>query len=206
MRLFAKLAVLIAVLLLFTGPTFSPPAVEEDNFTHRAQEVEEMLTQMDEELAAYRAQIQKAGEELFEQKSGELRREQAQRWQNELNKLQAELDSKAQQLQAELSSELLTLQLQLMLVTLKPEEQQHKLERINQLQTELATGLKGLEEDFAGRVEELQTEYDQQAERELLALQAELERAMDAEFQEYQFALLENFQSQWGSAMANRSY
>ncbi|NMB01108.1 MAG: hypothetical protein GX971_06240 [Firmicutes bacterium] len=214
LRVFGLFVTLTLIMLLFTGSIASLPEIQaEEHKEDRALLVEELLAIKEAELDAYSEELQQAGEDLFSQKVGELRREQAQRFQNAVNELQAELKAQAQDLQEQVTNEILGFQLQLILVTLTPEEQQEKLAQISNLQDELAVHQEELEESFQLKLQELQTQHEQRAEQEVLALQNGLERTMNDEFAQYRLGLLEELEEELekmgpalGSVRANRSY
>lgn len=214
MRVAFKLVALSAIMFLLTGSGVLLPDLDsEDTLAPRAEYVEQLLAEQEAELEQYRAELQQAGDELFTQKLGNLRREQAQRFQNEINALQAKMQDAAQAVQDEVSSEMLSLQLQLMLVSLSPEEQQEKLEQFTKLQDGLSSRLATIEEEYQDQLQKLEVQHEEQGRQEVLALQSELERAMDDELAHYQLTLLatleeelEKLRFELGSAQSNRSY
>src|SRR5690554_6159647 len=120
------IVVLSCVLVLFTGSVF--PIIKAEPGARVDQE----------ELASYRQQLQAAGEDLFAEMQGELRRAQAQQFQNEAKAMQARLQAELSAVSEDLADEMLKLQLQVMLVSLSTEERQAKLDQISYLQVELA--------------------------------------------------------------------
>ena len=79
--------------------------------------MEDLLAEQDENLASYKAQLQKAGEEIFAEK-GELRRARAQKLQNAIRALQEKMALELKERQEDLNREVLRQQLQLLLVSL----------------------------------------------------------------------------------------
>ena len=67
--------------------------------------MEDLLAEQDENLASYKAQLQKAGEEIFAEKKGELRRARAQKLQNAIRALQEKMALELKERQEDLNRE-----------------------------------------------------------------------------------------------------
>lgn len=159
-----------------------------------------------EKLLAYEAELLQAAEELLSAKAGEIRREQAQELHDAAADLRKELQDTAAQGQRELEQELLGLQLELVFVTLTPEEQEAKLKDIEALQEELRLYQEELEEEFQTRLQDLQAEHESLAQKRLEAFHRELDQAVREELAAYRQQLLVELDGQLSRALANGPY
>ncbi|HBG01540.1 MAG TPA: hypothetical protein DDW87_08215 [Firmicutes bacterium] len=196
LRVPGRLLVLGAILVLLSGsfvvtnPHTATAAVE------RQAAMESLLAQQDEDLAGYSEHLRQAGEDIFAEKQGELRRARAQKLHNDARALQAQIQLELKELQDELGSEILRQQLQLMLVSLDKEEQQARLGQIEELQEQIKGAQASLEEDYQEKLDVLQAEHERRGTEELLALQMEVERAMEEELVYYSEGLLRDLEEE----------
>lgn len=198
MRVISRLLVLSAVLILLSGSLVGAhqSAVITSPEEQTQINLESLLTKQEEDLEDYRLQLQKAGEETYAERQGELRREQAQNLHNEARALQAHVKGQLQELQDELQGELLRQQLQLMLVTLDEKQQQARLDHIAELQNQMQVAQESLEEEYQDQLEQLQATHEERSLTELAALKTEVERAMDDEFAQYRLGLLQELEEE----------
>ena len=214
LRVIIKLFVLGTVVILlsgslvFTGAQERPSGAVEGEWV-----IEDFLARQEAELEAYELELKQAGEDLFAQKQGELRRAQAQRFQSEAKVLKATLEAELRALQDELSKEMLGYQLQLMLVSLTPEEQRARLELLSNLQDQMAATQTELEAAYKEQLLQLQAEHEEAARAEILGLKAQVEGVMEEEFAEYRLGSLKELDEEFAkmnsasrSVHANRSY
>jgi len=150
------------------------------------------------EGANYEQELLQAAEELFAEKGGELRREQAQKLHDAAAALREELQARAAAEQQDLNKELLGLQLELLFVSLAPQEEEEKLLELAAVQEELRDLQDQLEAEYKERMEELQTIHEAELGRRLAALEVELFQAVQEELALYRLAL--------SRAQANGSY
>ncbi len=206
MRL-AGMISLILVLSLLTGS--SPWLLPQAGAAGPVEDTpgaEKLLARQEEKLLAYEAELLQAAEELLSAKAGEIRREQAQELHDAAADLRKELQDTAAQGQRELEQELLGLQLELVFVTLTPEEQEAKLKDIEALQEELRLYQEELEEEFQTRLQDLQAEHESLAQKRLEAFHRELDQAVREELAAYRQQLLVELDGQLSRALANGPY
>lgn len=171
-----------------------------------SQAIEALLKEQEEELEEYRAYLQQAGEDTFQQKQGELLRAQAQQLHNEAKKLRTSLEAKYQVLTEGISQEILRQQLQLMLVSLDEGQQEARLARIAELEEERQTVRVELDAEYQAELHELQARHEERSRQAVIQLRAEIERAMEEEFAQYQLALLQDLEgriAKMGPALAS---
>lgn len=196
MRVLSRLVVLSVVLILLSGSVISSGQRPVQDQLDWQKILDEMLAQQEQDLQDYRDQLQRAGEDVFADKQGQLFRAQAQKLHNEARLLKAQVEEEIQALQQELSAKLLREQLELMLLTLDEKGQEVRLERIAQVQEELQTAQEGLREEYEKRLLVLQEEHERRSHEETEALKAEVEKAMDDEFAQYQLTLLQQLEEE----------
>jgi hypothetical protein len=180
-----RLLLLSAVLILLSGSLAATEEVVAPSSLEESKTMEDLLAEQDENLASYKAQLQKAGEEIFAEKKGELRRARAQKLQNAIRALQEKMALELKERQEDLNREVLRQQLQLLLVSLDPEEQRSRLGQIAELQEQMEAVQALVEEEYQQKFEWIHAEHEGQGVEEILALQREVERAMQQELAHY---------------------
>ena len=214
MRKWSGLIGLVLLLTLLSGSTAAlPPAASADSHAQRTARAGELLAQHGVELAAFEAELVQAAEELLQERAGELKREQAQKLHGAVAALREELQMQAEQSQKELNKELLGLQLQLVLVSLSPQEQEEKLAEMAALQEELELIQEELEAEFQERVQQLQAEHEELAPAVSWLSRRNWRPPSGEELASYDQRLwaelereLAEVDSRLSSALANRSY
>lgn len=211
-----SLIILSLAALILTGSALALPQqerLEPDLGTERVEQLAELLEAFEDELAAYRLELQKAGEELFAQREGELRRAHSQGLKMAADALQAEAQEALEEAQSGLNRELLTLHLELLLVSLSPEEQEAKLQQLAQIQDELGKLQGHFQEQLEQDLNKLEEEYEQSWQAERAALQEQVEQTLSDEFNQYRLGLLAELEQaagklgpSLGSAGSKRSY
>lgn len=196
MRITSRLLVLGAVLILLSGSLVTTRQSAATSSPEWQLEVQSLITRHDKDLENYKSQLQQAGEDIYAEKYGELRRAQAQELHNAVKALQAQMEQELREVQEELTDELLLQQLQLMLVTLDARQQEARLETITQLQSQLESTQEDLEATYQEQVQQLQAEYEQRAQEEAVALQRAVERHLEVEFAQYELALTQEFEAE----------
>ena len=212
MRVTGRLLVLGTMLILLSGSLVSTnQSVAVAPSWQTAVDVERFLAEQDVALEDYRLSLQQAGEEIFAEKRGELRRAQMQQLHSEAKTLQAQKEEQIKEVQTELADELLRQQLQLMLVSLDKDQREARFEVITQLQKEFTSIQTDLETELQEELHELEAAHEEGSQEEVAILRAEVERAMDEELTSYRLALMKELEEEIAkldtpsrSALANR--
>jgi len=166
--------------------------------------IEALLMEQEEELKKYALELKQAGEELFAEKLGELRRAHMQAMHDEAKRLRFQAEDKLKELEAKLGGDMLRQQLQLMLVTLDEDQRQARLKVMEQLQGELAAAQVDLEAELQEQLLQLEAEYEARSQGEAARLLAEVEQALEEELADFRRSLFQDLARSSRSALANR--
>ena len=166
--------------------------------------IEALLMEQEEELKKYALELKQAGEELFAEKLGELRRAHMQTMHDEAKRLRFQAEDKLKELEAKLGGDMLRQQLQLMLVTLDEDQRQARLKVMEQLQGELAAAQVDLEAELQEQLLQLEAEYEARSQGEAARLLAEVEQALEEELTDFRLRLFQDLARSSRSALANR--
>ena len=166
--------------------------------------IEALLMEQEEELKKYALELKQAGEELFAEKLGELRRAHMQAMHDEAKRLRFQAEDKLKELEAKLGGDMLRQQLQLMLVTLDEDQRQARLKVMEQLQGELAAAQVDLEAELQEQLLQLEAEYEARSQGEAARLLAEVEQALEEELTDFRLRLFQDLARSSRSALANR--
>ncbi len=196
MRITSRLLVLGTVLILLSGSLVSTRQSSAISSPEWQLEVQSLLAKQEEDLANYKKELQKSGEDIYAQRQGELRRAQAQELHNAVKELQTQMLQDSRELQEELTAELLRQQLQLVLVTLDATQKETRLDTITQIQNQMKSIQDDMQASYEEQLQQLHAEHEQSAQEAAVALQATVERFLAEEFASYEMALVRELEAE----------